>query len=333
MMSVKSYYREILKNVYYKTFFKTNIVEEREPVFQSEAFIYQTLKLEDDFVKFHSLEIIEKGYTVVKASVSSGLVDDAVDEFHEWKLRNKDKFLSSFFKFEDKMDRIINIQAKLGIFNECFVSNKALAVQDYLFASETTLYTSLFFEVGSAQNIHRDIPLFWTNPPNMYFGTWLALEKTDSENGPLVVIPGSHKLPLFDRAEIMRKAGFTNKKIDPLEEKLWNAYQEHVYSECKINSLELEEVHVDKGDTIIWHPLLAHGGKEILDKKRTRLSHVVHTTPYNTPVFHMDVFFNTKSKVPVNAPWKYENFKGRNVVRHKNLSIKHLDNYNYNLLN
>jgi ectoine hydroxylase-related dioxygenase (phytanoyl-CoA dioxygenase family) len=332
-MSVKSYYREILKNVYYKTFFKTNIIEESEPAFQSASFISQTHQLEDEFIKHHSLEIIEKGYTVVKSSVPNELIDNAVNEFYDWKARNKYKFLPSFFKFEEKMDRIINLQSKLKIFNKCFVSNKALQVQDYLFGSETTLYTSLFFEVGSAQNIHRDIPLFWTNPPNMYFGTWLALEKTDFENGPLVVIPGSHKLPLFDRAEIMEKAGYANKKIDPLEEKLWNAYQEHVYSQCKINSLKLEEVYVEKGDTIIWHPLLAHGGKEILDKKRTRLSHVVHTTPYNTPVFHMDVFFNKKAKVPINAPWKYEKFEGRNVVKHKNVSIKHLDNYNYGLLN
>jgi ectoine hydroxylase-related dioxygenase (phytanoyl-CoA dioxygenase family) len=332
MMTSKTYFKEILKNIYYKTFFKTGPITETLAPFQFDSFREETLKLKDEFIKRHALEIIDNGYTVVKNSVDSNLLDEFVIDFYNWKKRNMTKFDSRFFKFDDKLDRVINLQASLTKLKDLFSTNKALIIQDYLFQSETTLYSSLFFEVGSAQDIHRDIPLFWTRPTNMYFGTWLALEDTDANNGPLVVIPGSHKLPLFDRNYILKNSGFLNKHISEHEDILWFNYQRVVQEECAKKSLNIVEVHVEKGDTIIWHPLLAHGGKEIRDKSRTRLSHVVHTTPINVPVYHIDVFFNSEAKVPINAPWNYESHLGRRLVKHNKINIKHVRGYDYNKL-
>ncbi len=332
MMTSKTYFKEILKNIYYKTFFKTDTINETIANFQTDTFREETLKIKDEFIKKHALEIIDNGYTVVKNSVDLSLLNEMVTDFYNWKARNLNKFDTHFFKFDDKLDRVINLQAALCKLKDLFSTNKALLVQDYLFQSETSLYSSLFFEVGSAQDIHRDVPLFWTRPANMYFGTWLALENTDTNNGPLVVIPGSHKLPLFDRNSILKNSGFLNKRIGEYEDILWTNYQKVVQDECVKKSLEIIEVHVDKGDTIIWHPLLAHGGKEIIDKSRSRLSHVVHTTPINIPVYHMDIFFNSKTKVPINAPWNYENHLGRKLVKHKKINIKHVQGYDYNQL-
>jgi len=332
MMTSHTYFKEILKNIYYKTFFKRDIIDETFAQFQNDNFREDTTKIDDEFIKKHALEIIDNGYTVIKNSSDPDLLNDMVADFYNWKSRNLNKFDTKFFKFDDKLDRVINLQSVLGKLKDLFSTNKALLVQDYLFQSETTLYSSLFFEVGSAQDIHRDIPLFWTRPTNMYFGTWLALENTDENNGPLVVIPGSHKLPLFDRNEILKSSNFLNKRIGEHEDILWFNYQKVVQEECAKKSLNILEVHVEKGDTIIWHPLLAHGGKEIIDKTRTRLSHVVHTTPLHVPVYHLDVFFNSKAKVPVNAPWKYENHLGRKLVKHNKINIKHVYGYNYNQL-
>jgi ectoine hydroxylase-related dioxygenase (phytanoyl-CoA dioxygenase family) len=93
-----------------------------------------------------------------------------------------------------------------------------------VFEKRTCLHSSLFFEVGSAQDIHRDIPLFWTNPANSYFGTWLALEDTDADNGPLLVVKGSHKLPLLDRAKITSEVYSNFNDIKDIDDDLWNIY-------------------------------------------------------------------------------------------------------------
>jgi phytanoyl-CoA hydroxylase len=284
----------------------------------------------NDSVKKNVLEVIDNGFTVVKNSVDADLVDSAVRQFVDWKERNK-AALKQFFKYDEMLDRIINIQDTLPIFDDLFSLNRALKVQDILFGKKTCLHSSLFFEVGSAQNIHRDIPLFWTNPANSYFGTWLALESTDTNNGPLQVIKGSHKLPLLERKEIASTVYEDPNEIKDIDDDLWNIYQSKIQETCLANGLKVEEVYVEKGDTIIWHPLLAHGGAQYKDKSRTRLSYVIHTTPDNVPVFHTDVFFNPEKKVVKYKQGDYRAYKGRNISVGK-LSIGHKSDFDFDTL-
>lgn len=227
----------------------------------------------------------------------------------------------------------MNIHATLPQFWPLFSTNKALQIQDYLFGMENILYTSLFFETGTSQAIHRDTPLFWTKPANMYFGTWLALEKTDFENGPLIVIPGSHRLPILDRSAIAHSKYADLSEIKDIDGDLWEIYQNKVTQMCVDQGLQIEEVYVDKGDTVIWHPMLAHGGAKIIDPQRSRLSFVIHTTPKETPVYHTDVFFDVKRRVSGKASWGYTDIGGRLMMNSDHLSIGHSnDDYDYDQL-
>jgi ectoine hydroxylase-related dioxygenase (phytanoyl-CoA dioxygenase family) len=287
---------------------------ERPAVFERPEFLAGANAIEDPVVREHVVRIVTDGYTVIPASVDERLIDEALTAFHDWKARNSEA-LKAFCKFDDKLDRIINIQETLGVFKQLFTRNRtALAVQDYLFQGDTCLYTSLFFEVGTQQAVHRDIPLFWTKPANYYFGTWLALEDTDTANGPLLVVPGSHKLPLLDREAIARRKYANLSDIKDIDEDLWDMYQSSLQKLCSERGLPTLEVHVRKGDTIIWHPLLVHGGAAITDKARTRRSFIVHTTPVHVPVFHNDVFFDPNRRVRKESGWKYETFEGRHLT-------------------
>ncbi len=330
-MTYKNYSKELIIN-FLNIFKKKSLIVNDTPDFMKAPFREKVVLLKDPFIKKHCLELIDNGFTVVENSVPIDLIENSVSDFNDWKRRNKTKFHESFYKYDDKLDRIINLQSVLPIFSEMFSKNKALSVQDFLFQRKTCLYSSLFFEVGSSQDIHRDIPLFWTNPGYLYFGTWLALEDTNSKNGPLLVIPGSHKLGLFNRQELLKEYKGDKSKIHSTDQDLWNIYQKKVQSECKKNNLAEIEVHVKKGDTIIWHPMLAHGGKKILDKSLTRLSNVIHTTPENIPVFHIDTFFDLKKKVPVNAPWKYKDVNNRKIRDFGGLSITHDKKFDFKTL-
>jgi ectoine hydroxylase-related dioxygenase (phytanoyl-CoA dioxygenase family) len=329
-MNRQTYTKSILKQ-FLNLIQNKGIIEETPPDFFTDCFREKTVKLNDDFIKKHSLEIIDNGYTVIRNSTDENLINTAVNEFKLWKNRNNPHFLNEFYKFNNRLDRIINLHSRLNIFQELFTSNSSLKIMDYLFMKDTCLYTSLFFEVGSTQDTHRDIPLFWTNPAYMYFGTWLALEDVDSENGPLVVYPGSHKLPLFDRNSFLKKIGRNSNDVKDIDEELWKEYQDFCSQESARKGFVLREVHVKKGDTIIWHPLLVHGGKEIINKSRTRLSFVAHVTPYNTPVFHMNIFFNKQSVVPKNAPWKYHMLNNRYIMN-SSLGINHVSDFDYTKL-
>jgi hypothetical protein len=108
-----------------------------------------------------------------------------------------------------------------------------------------------------------------------------------------------------------------------MDNDLWDNYQNRVGRICEEKGLKVEEVHVGKGETIIWHPLLAHGGAKITDPERTRMSFVIHTTPMNVPVFHTDVFFDVKRPVPDKAPWSYDDVEGRMMAHTTHLTIGH----------
>ena len=54
------------------------------------------------------------------------------------------------------------------------------------------------FSKGTEQPLHSDYMHFASMPPLYLAGAWVALEKTNKFNGPIVLVPGSHKLPIVD---------------------------------------------------------------------------------------------------------------------------------------
>jgi len=189
------------------------------------------------------------------------------------------------------------------------------------------LYTSLFYERGSAQDVHRDTPYFTTRPEYRYFGVWVALEDADAGNGPLIVVPGGHLLPEVPRAQIAREMWPSPEDTPDESLELWGKYQARVHDQMKRLGLTVREVHVKKGDTIIWHPHLPHGGGAINDLSRTRFSLVMHVTPFGTPVYHQKAFFNPSMPLPETAPWSYKSDGGRRYAAHASVSIAHQVDY------
>jgi phytanoyl-CoA hydroxylase len=312
-----------------KSLLRESIIEGEMPWYdEDKALAIIDKGVGDEWLKSKVLDMVNKGYCVVENSVDIAQIDKAIASFQAWKTRNIEE-LKPFMRNELAIDRIINIHNTLPDFTPLFTENKALAVQDYLFQKDTALYTSLFFEQGSTQGIHRDIPVFWTLPGCQYFGTWVALEATDAENGPLIVMAKGQKIPKIDRAAIGKEFFANANDIPPNNEEMWNRYQTEVRKRCAEMGLVEEQVHVNKGDTIIWHPLLPHGGAPIVDWKRTRHSLVVHTTPHNVPVFHQDVFFNPNKRVPKQPKWGYDESNGRKIAQTGPLSIGHGSTYDF----
>jgi phytanoyl-CoA hydroxylase len=306
-------------------------IKEELPRFDELSFKKKVESLDNGTFKNNLLSFLEDGYLVVEQSVGADVVDNAVIAFYNWKKRNASKMLPEFYKYNERLDRVSTIHSAIPECKALFAENTSLPYLDFLFGQETVLLTSLFFEVGSEQDIHRDEPLFWTQPAHYYFGTWLALEDTDANNGPLIVIPGSHKINpnLIDKLKIANQKYDDLKKIDPADSFLWENYQKEIQNLCVASGLSKKEVHVKKGDTIIWHPLLAHGGAAVKDQQRTRLSFVMHTIPYEVPIFGMKIFFNPAEKVRTKARLRYETLNNRKMVYHNYLRISNRTDFDF----
>jgi phytanoyl-CoA hydroxylase len=268
----------------------------------------------DEQVRKHALEVIEKGYTVVPRAIPDAKCRALIERFERFE-RNNAEILSPHKLENGRFPRIVNLHNVLGDLVDLFVENSVwLQVQDLLFGAPTVLYTSLFYQVGSQQSVHRDTPVFSTRPEYLYFGTTVYLEPADDENGCLEVIEGGHKMPELEREAIALARFRSLDEVPATDNDLWVDYQNGVAAQAKSLGLVTKRLHVQAGDSLIWHPQLPHGGSPINDPGRTRYSLVMHNTPVDMAVYHQDVFFNPGKVVSGKAPWAYREVKGRQIA-------------------
>lgn len=269
-------------------------------------------------------ELLRDGVTVVRGSLSAEHCDRIVAGFRDAERRNPAVF-DPQRNGQGHYPRIVNIHALFPEFIEAFTRNpRVQKICDFFFEKEAVVYTSLYYESGSQQDIHRDTPYFWTEPGWRYLGVWTAFEDTDETNGALMVIRGGHLLPEPDRRAIRERFFPAGADFDPLSMDTWQAYQAAVQEACAAAGLKTELVPVRKGDTIIWHPSLPHGGAPITDPARTRHSLVMHVVPLGTPVRGQEVFFDPDFKAPARAAWSYRKRDGRRYVSFDTISFAHV---------
>ncbi|MEP7206511.1 MAG: phytanoyl-CoA dioxygenase family protein [Casimicrobiaceae bacterium] len=182
-------------------------------------------------------------------------------------------------------------------------------ILDFLFGAPTGIYTSLFFEFGSEQPMHRDSPFFHTYPKNQFVGCWVALEDIHPDAGPLMYAPGGHRFVVDQRALFERVV-----RDHPDQSRDWCIRQAvEVYYGTIIQGAGAfgtpRTLPVRKGDAVIWHPELPHGGAPARDPQRTRKSIVFHCAPIGVQVHQHEAFFTADAAPP--ARYGYGGFGDR----------------------
>ncbi len=270
-------------------------------------------------------ELLTDGVAVIPNAYPSGFIDKLRADVKAFIARNTaifDKHLDA----DGHYPRIINLHLAFPEMLSVFTDNPiALGVQDAFFKASSSIYTTLYYERGSAQPIHRDTPYFCTRPELRYLGVWVALEDANEVNGCLEVIRGGHLLPELDRERLALEEYASLDLVPSDSQPMWEKYQGRVTQQCMDAGLKVEKVAVKAGDTVIWHPQLPHGGSAIGDITRTRHSLVMHVAPVGTPVYHQDVFFNPKKPMPETSAWTYLDCKDRKYAKHQFVEFGHAD--------
>ncbi|MCE3074333.1 phytanoyl-CoA dioxygenase family protein [Chryseobacterium gwangjuense] len=150
-----------------------------------------------------------------------------------------------------------------------------------LMDGEAKLFQSINFINGSQQKTHSDSIHMTTYPLGGLLGVWIALEDIDENNGALHYIPGSHKLPYFLNSDYDNEGDSMR-----IGKKSYKAYEEFLEEKVKELGLKKEVFRAKKGDLLIWHANILHGGEPHLDKSRTRKSLVYHYFDENSVCYH-----------------------------------------------
>ena len=282
----------------------------------------------DPFLNSAVNSLCNDGFVVIRDSLSTEVLDQALSAYEKAKVEVLSKFtprLNNEAYEAGKFRRLVNLHSAVPELAGLFAFNKALPVLQVLFQQEPTLYTSLFFEIGSGQALHRDTPYFWTTPGLNYFGVWVALEDIDPSNGPLIAVPQSHLLPdtIERRASIGQRERERAGSIAADSPSVWSNYQAAVFEQSKEAGLEPIEFHVKRGDTIIWHPQTLHGGAKVLDTTRSRKSVAMHVTPAHTRVVHQDYFFDPSREFDGIDACDYWVLNSAQIRQHMTVSLAH----------
>jgi phytanoyl-CoA hydroxylase len=147
-----------------------------------------------------------------------------------------------------------------------------------LILGETAVATqSLYFEFGSQQPLHRDSTVVPTPEFGRLVAAWIALEDITPESGPLAYVPGSQKFDFYP----FRPGEYC---YDPSRhsgqdvEAAVNFYDEQL----RQSGLPTHRFLARRGDVLVWHSALMHGGAPPLSPERTRKSLVIHYSTLRT---------------------------------------------------
>lgn len=214
---------------------------------------------ENDKVAFFN----DNGYVILDQFLPSDLVDQINKEVETLlangtvKFRYGNKIMFAYQKSD--------ILRKIG---EDPAINRLLA---HLVPGNPKLFQSINFLTGSQQKTHSDSIHMTTFPLGGLLGVWIALEDIDETNGALHYYPGSHKLPYYLNADYDNVG--TTFKIGPKD---YTHYERMMEQKIVENKLEKTIFKAKKGDLLIWHANLFHGGEPHLDASKTRKSMVFH---------------------------------------------------------
>ena len=149
--------------------------------------------------------------------------------------------------------------------------NQILKILSAIYDDVAMPCQTLNFIHGSQQDVHQDLVHLTPFPAGLMNGVWVALEDVHPDAGPLVVYPGSHRLPrLYTRAVPVDKVldgdwvRFASKYTPRLKQLIQDSGLKPYYYTPKV------------GSVLIWHEVLAHGGSPCKNRELTRKSMVSH---------------------------------------------------------
>jgi phytanoyl-CoA hydroxylase len=182
--------------------------------------------------------------------------------------------------------RVVDAYVPFTAARNALFSAPIVSALKVLFDAEPMLFQSLSFPRGSEQELHQDTAfVVVAAQPMSLIASWVALEDVRDGAGPLVYVPGSHRIPewIFPGG----RKHYDGPADGPEELARWYA---HLQAACTALSLRTHRFLPRKGDVLLWHADLVHGGSPIIDPASTRKSLVGHYSPRSTKPHYFTVY-------------------------------------------
>lgn len=215
----------------------------------------------------------DNGFVILRNFFSPDAIDAVNAELEKLLASGEVKF-----KYRNKIMFAIYKSSLLRRVGENKDLNELLSI---LMGRDSVLFQSINFINGSEQRTHSDSIHMTTYPLGGLAACWLSLEDVGSGQGPLHYYPGSHKLPYYLNKDYGNEGGFwlTGSKT-------YTEYEDFMQKKIQELGLQKQIFIAGKGDLLIWHANLFHGGEPHTDKNKTRKSMVFHYFAKDVVCYH-----------------------------------------------
>jgi ectoine hydroxylase-related dioxygenase (phytanoyl-CoA dioxygenase family) len=159
------------------------------------------------------------------------------------------------FKFND-------LHLMSGELREMALDPELVPVLGGALGEPPVLFGSQNYQRGGSLRMHIDSLYTTPRSPHSLAAAWVALEDVQPDAGPLFFFPGSHRIPLYRFNDGSHHAA-------PDEEADWFDY---IDVQIRLRGLRQRKFLARKGDVIVLHGDLVHGGSPVRDAGRTRAS-------------------------------------------------------------
>lgn len=231
-------------------------------------------------------QFMTKGFVVLKQAVDETKVDAARDDIDSAYLGRRKDIKFAWSGGPDWDASIVHAPAKALDMHylstnvlDVIMTTPVVDLLNIILEGEVLASQSLSFFRGSQQELHQDTLSVTYSQPKFFVSAWTALEDVQKGAGELLYVPGSHKLEphLFaDKFYSVHEALNHDPELNRYA--ATRAYLDELQARCAAEGLKTQHFLPKKGDVLIAHPLLAHGGATISNEK-SRKSVVSHFCP------------------------------------------------------
>ena len=167
----------------------------------------------------------------------------------------------------------------------CYVAKypELMRCLQLLLGHRARLLQTIASHKGSQQSAHSDSIHMTTYPLGYLAAAWVAFEDIGRDCGPLEFYPGSHKLPyVFSHHLGLSASDLATDGYRKYKEQ----YEPRVQDLIARHRLQPAYFEARKGDVLIWHANLLHGGSQRRDLGLSRKAMVAHYFADGAFVYH-----------------------------------------------
>jgi hypothetical protein len=216
----------------------------------------------------------DKGYVILKGLFAPDLLDELWADYERrvydgtvpvetWQKESGDLFLG----------RCLNPHMTVPRLKTLTHDRRLLDLLTFLMGVPAIPFQTITGFAGSQQLPHSDAIHMTTYPPGYLSAAWIAFEDIHPDCGPLVYFPGSHRLPYLMTHHI------ADDHVDEQYKRTrWynDVYEKEIQRLIGEHNLEDKYLCCGKGDVLIWHSNLIHGGSPRKDLQLSRRAMVGH---------------------------------------------------------